>query len=121
MAFRVLYQSGGLVDVPVDPDPNVTPPPSDRVLTVGNDVECTSRRHMQFTGIQMFVGDGTSLSVCLWCYDDATGRWWRQFAPFTLTAATGGIALTPWTFGVKCFIQVTANTGNVKRLMFASK
>jgi hypothetical protein len=121
--MQVLYRSDGVTDgatnVPVDPDPNVTPPPSNRVLLFNPENECNSRYEKCSSTLAVFIADGTSVTISAWCKDERTGRWWKV-AGTTLLATSGAFLFTPPSNAL-FFIQVTANTGNVKRLMVAGR
>jgi hypothetical protein len=100
--------------VAVDAAPNTTEPSTDRILRI------TAKRDgvMTFGGAAIktvTAGDGTSLLVQPWFYDDTQHLWIKHGPVITITTATTNIStLTIGNMaGAKFFIQVTTNNGGV--------
>ena len=109
--WGLLFSYNVAVDVPLDPDPNVTPPAAGRVF----------RQKAQPGGsvgmahaLTVFVGSGTSLAVEYWVKEDKpSGVWWKVGVA-TVTAAAGSVAF-PAIPLAQTFIRVTTNTGAVQK------
>jgi hypothetical protein len=100
-----------------DADPNTTEPSADRVLRI------TAKRDgvMTFGGAaikSVTAGDGTSLLIQPWFYDNTQRLWVKHGPVITITTATTNIStLTIGNMaGAKFFIQITTNNGGVTAL-----
>jgi hypothetical protein len=111
-AMAVWVGTVGTGTVSTDPDPNVTPPAANRILRITpkrDGVHCFGGTDLRM----LSAGDGTSIVLQPWFYDDTQARWIRYSVAVTLTTATSntGFSLIGAMLGAKFFVQCTANTG----------
>ena len=112
----IWIKNGGAV-LGTDPDPNVTSPAANRILTM------PKRQIGVVTGFNRLpslpfitLGDGVSVSCRFWFKDDDEALWIPIGAAFALpytSANTGSNAAGYWA-GRKWFIQLTAVNGVTK-------
>jgi hypothetical protein len=96
-----------------DPNPNSTPPASNRIVR-GGGLNPAGELYLQGHGLFLAqcIG-GTSCTVQIWFFDATQAQWIQTQIPTTITIATSpqGFFNVYALLGAKFFCQLTANTG----------
>lgn len=108
------YGTLGGTALATDPDPNVTPPASNRIIRMGSTLDGVTSMggpHL----ISAAILDGTTLTYQAWFYDNSQAKWIKIHSTVVLTLTTNNfrnLNIVPGNLsGAKVFIQITANSG----------
>jgi hypothetical protein len=102
-----------------DPDPNVTPPIANRIMTwsaIRGGLMTMGAGPANGALTQVIAVGGTQATVQMWFYDDTQAKWVKHGGIQTVVSAAGNVGTGSQSFshnimGAKIFFQITANTG----------
>jgi hypothetical protein len=110
--FPIVWAQGSPIGT--DPNPNTTPPASNRILTLDPQGHQALLTWANTALIRLIAIGGVSVTVTAWTYDVASTTWLALAAATTITVATlniAGVAFTGAVSGSQWFMQITAVNG----------